>query len=92
MHPQTEPILENCTCEGIKMYGKVRIVDQISLADFKVKIVESFPDLKVRLVKNFADSCGKWKIVDSFEDFRIIFVDAHEDFRIKFVDAFEGLP
>ena len=80
----------DCRCNGVPLYGKVKIVN--SFPDFKVKIVESFPDLKVRLVDSFPDSCGKWKIVDSFPDFTIQFVDSFPDFTIKMVESFPGMP
>ena len=80
----------DCECNGVPLYGKVKIVN--SFPDFKVKIVESFPDLKVKLVDSFPDSCGKWKIVDSFPDFTIQFVDSFPDFTIKMVESFPGMP
>ncbi len=34
---------KKCTCRGIKLYGKVRVVE--SFPDLKVKVVESFPGM-----------------------------------------------
>ena len=44
------------------LYGKVKIVE--SFPDVKVKIVESFPDVKVQIVESFPDI--KVKLVESF--------------------------
>lgn len=58
---------ENCTItkdgKTFPLYGKVKIVD--SFEDIKVKIVDSFEDVKVKIVDCFEDI--KIKIVDSFE-------------------------
>ena len=83
-------INSDCTCKGIPLYGKVQIVN--SFADFKVKVTTSSGDLKVQKVSSFADSCGKWKFVDSFPDFKIQLVDSFEDFSIKYVNSFPGRP
>ena len=73
---------ENCTItkdgKTYKLYGKVKIVD--SFEDIKVKIVDSFEDVDIKIVDAFEDSCGKVKIVDSFEDI-----------KIKIVNSFEGV-
>lgn len=80
----------DCTLNGIKLYGKVQVVD--SFPDLKVQIVDSFPDLKVRKVDSFPDSCGKWKFVDSFPDFKIQYVESFPDLKIKMVESFPGMP
>ena len=73
--------IENkCTLDGVKLNGRVKIVD--SFATFKVKKVKAFADLKVKFVDSFANKCGRWQIVDTFEDFSVEFVDAFEDFSI----------
>lgn len=73
---------ENCTItkdgKTYKLYGKVKIVN--SFEDIKVKIVDSFEDADIKIVDAFEDSCGKVKIVDSFEDI-----------KIKIVNSFEGV-
>ena len=56
----------------------------------KIKIVDSFEDIRIKQVSSFSDQVGRWEIVDSFEDYKIKFVDSFEDFTIKFVDSFEG--
>ena len=70
----------NCSKNGVALYGRVKIVD--SFATFKVKKVKVFADLKVKFVDSFANKCGRWQIVDTFEDFSVEFVDAFEDFSI----------
>lgn len=82
-------VSSDCKYKGVPLYGKVKVVT--SFEDFKVKKVTSFEDLKVKEVTSFPDRCGRWKYVDSFEDFKIKFVDSFEDFSIKYVDSFEGI-
>ena len=76
-------------CKGIKLCGRVRVVN--SFPDIKVQVVNSFPDLKVKKVTAFPSKLGEWQFVTSGEDFTIQFVDAFPDIKIKFVDAFPGL-
>ena len=78
----------DCTCKGIPLKGKVKIVN--AFPDFKVKVVNAFPDIQVKTVNAFPDKCGEWQFVTSFPDFTVQFVDAFPDFTIKFVDAFPG--
>ena len=73
---------------GIRLWGKVRVVN--SFPDIKVQVVDSFPDLRVQKVTSFPDELGKWQFVTSGEDFTIQFVDAFADITIQFVDAFPG--
>lgn len=80
----------SCTCNGIKLYGKVQVVT--SFPDIKVKVVSSFPDLKVEKVMSFPDRCGKWQFVDSFPDFKIQYVDSFPDITIEIVNSFPGVP
>ena len=84
---------DNCTItkdgKTYKLYGKVKIVD--SFEDIKVKIVDSFEDVDIKIVDAFEDSCGKVKIVEHFEDVKVKIVDSFEDIKIKIVDAFEGV-
>lgn len=79
----------DCTCKGIPLYGRVKVVE--NFADFKVKIVSSFPDLKVKTVSSFPDDCGEWQFVESFLDFTIQFVESFPDFTIQYVESFPGL-
>jgi hypothetical protein len=80
----------DCTFNGIKLYGKVQVVE--AFPDIKVQIVDAFPDLKVKVVDAFPDECGKWQFVDAFPDFKVQFVDAFPDIKIQYVDAFPGQP
>jgi hypothetical protein len=85
-----KPIIdkENCTCNGKKLYGRVKVVD--NFPDFEVKIVKSFSDLDVKVVDNFPDECGKWQFVESFPDFTVKFVNSFPDFEVKYVNSFPG--
>ena len=81
---------EACTLNGIKLHGKVQVVE--SFPDLKVQVVDSFPDLKVKEVDSFPDDCGEWQYVDSFPDFKIQFVDSFPDLKIERVESFPGVP
>ena len=74
---------------GIRLWGKVRVVE--SFADIKVQVVDAFPDLRVQKVSSFPDALGKWQFVTGGEDFTIQFVDSFADIKIQFVNAFPGL-
>ena len=88
---QANPIAQDCTYNNIPLYGTVKIVKN-GFADFNVKIVQSFPDLKVKKVNTFTNTCGEWKIIEHGNaDFTIQFVNAFEDFSIKFVNSFAGV-
>ena len=80
----------NCSFRGIKLAGKVKIVD--SFPDIRVKAVKSFPDIKVKKVSSFADDCGEWQFVDSFADLKIQYVDSFPDVEVAWVDSFPGMP
>jgi len=86
----TGGISDDCTFNGKKLAGKVKVVD--SFPDIRVKAVSSFPDLKVKRVSSFADRCGEWQFVDSFPDFKIQYVDSFPDIEIAWVDSFPGMP
>jgi hypothetical protein len=86
----TGGISADCTFRGKKLAGKVKIVD--SFPDVRVKAVSSFPDLKVKKVTSFADECGEWEMVDSFADVKVQFVDSFPDIEIAWVDSFPGMP
>lgn len=82
-------IASDCTYNGIKLFGKVKIVDHFP--DIKVQKVDHFEDLSVQFVKNFPNSCGKWQLVDNFPDFTIQLVDNFPDITIKEVNNFPGI-
>jgi hypothetical protein len=86
----TGSIGADCTFRGKLLAGKVKVVD--SFPDVRVKAVRSFPDLKVKRVTSFADSCGEWQFVDSFPDLKIQYVDSFPDIEIAWVDSFPGMP
>ena len=79
----------DCTFNGIKLAGKVKVVD--SFPDIRVQVVRRFPDVKVKRVKSFASDCGEWQFVDSFADFKIQYVDSFPDVEVAWVDSFPGL-
>ncbi len=81
---------DDCTFNGIQLYGKIQFVD--SFPDLTVQVVESFPDLKIKIVNAFADDCGEWQIVDSFPDIKVKIVESFADIKIKFVESFPGIP
>jgi hypothetical protein len=74
-----------------KLYGKIRFVENASNADVKIKIVNSFPDLKVKLVENFADDCGEWEVVEYGEDLKVYIAESFADIKVKFVTSFPGM-
>lgn len=76
-------------CKGIRLCGKVKVVN--SFPDLKVQVVNSFPDLKVKVVNAFPDQVGEWQFVDAFPDFTIQFVNAFPDVKIQYVNAFPGV-
>lgn len=86
----TGNVSDACAYKGITLAGKVKVVD--SFPDVRVRAVASFPDLKVKKVDSFADSCGEWQFVDSFPDFTIQYVDSFPDIEVAWVESFPGLP
>ena len=85
---------ENCTFTNkdgktFNLYGKVKIVE--SFPDVKVQIVESFEDLDVKIVESFPDQCGKVKLVESFPDVKVQIVNSFPDIKVKIVESFPGV-
>ena len=85
---------ENCTFTNkdgktFNLYGKVKIVQ--SFPDIKVQIVDSFEDLDVKIVESFPDQCGKVKLVESFPDVKIQIVNSFPDIKVKIVESFPGV-
>lgn len=85
---------ENCTFTNkdgktFNLNGKVKIVE--SFPDIKVQIVESFEDLDVKIVENFPDQCGKVKLVESFPDVKVQIVNSFPDIKVKIVESFPGV-
>lgn len=81
--------LPGCRWNGIPLWGKVKVVE--SFADVKVQVVTSFPDLKVKQVTAFPDRCGLWQVVESFPDFTVQFVESFPDVTVRFVESFPGV-
>jgi hypothetical protein len=52
VHADEKKVKPDCTCHGMKLWGKVQFVN--SFPDLKVKAVDAFPDLKVKMVDAFA--------------------------------------
>lgn len=77
-----------CSFRDKRLLGKVKVVE--SFPDVRVKVVSSFADLKVKKVSSFADECGEWQFVESFPDFTIQYVDSFADVEITMVDDFPG--
>ncbi len=83
------PIDDDCTFNGIPLYGKVKIVDIGET--FKVRIVDIGEDIKI-CESNFNETtCGNWQFVTIGEDFSIRFVTIGEDFTIRFVNLGNGV-
>lgn len=80
---------EKCSCEGIPLYGNVKVVT--SHPTFKVKVVDALADMDIRLIDYTPSRCGEWRFVDGCEDFSIQFVEYFEDFSICFVDCTPGV-
>jgi len=71
-----------------KIRGRIQFVERF--ADYKVKAVESSPDLRVQIVEHYPDAAGKWQVVDSFPDYKVQLVDALPDFTIQYVNSLPG--
>ena len=89
MHVFARNIGEDCTYEGIRLFGRVQVVT--GFADINVQKKDALADLDVRFVSAFANACGEWQLVDSFPDFTVRFVDSFPDITIKEVHAFAGV-
>lgn len=87
----SEPINKgNCTCKGIPLYGRVKVIT--SSADFDVKIIEHSADLDVKVVEHTAGRCGEWQFVEHAPDFTIRLVEHAPDFEIRMVEHAPGIP
>jgi hypothetical protein len=79
-----------CSAKGKELRGRVKVVE--SFPDLKVQVVDSFPDLRVMIVTSFPEKCGEWQMVDSFPDFTIQYVASFPDIKVRFVSSFPGKP
>jgi hypothetical protein len=75
---------DNCTCKGIPLYGRVKVIT--SSADFDVKIIEHSADLDVKVLEYTAGRCGEWQFVEHAPDFTIRLVEHAPDFEIRMVE------
>lgn len=82
-------ISDNGTFKGIRLAGKVRVVE--FNPDIRVQVVTSFPDLNVKVVDHFPSDIGEWQFVEYGEDFTIQFVTSFPDIRIKYISSFPGV-
>lgn len=80
---------KECEWNGIKLYGKVKVVKYFP--DIKVKFVDNFPDINVKIVEHFPDECGRWEFVENFPDFTIQVVETFPDLEVKIVENFPGM-
>ena len=83
------PISEDGCYKGIRLAGKVKVVEYNG--DIKVKVVNSFPDLRVKAVEHFPDDIGEWQFVGYGGDFTIQYVDSFPDIKIQFVEHWPGV-
>lgn len=81
-----ECITKDGYCKGKLLAGRVKVVEYN--ADFKVKVVDSYPDLLVKVKEYYAKSPGEWTFVENNSDFTIQFVDSYPDFTIKYTDSY----
>lgn len=72
------------------MAAKVKIVE--SFPDLKVQVVKSFPDVKIKIINERPDKGCEWQIVESFPDYKIQFVESFPDIKVQFVNSFPGVP
>jgi hypothetical protein len=82
-----------CEFMGHRLMGKVRFVD--SFPDFNVKVMDDEKRAELRVRRLSADTpqvCGEWQIVDGLADFTVRIVDSGEDFRIVYVKDDPGIP
>ena len=64
---------EKCSCEGLPLYGNVKVVN--CAPTFNVKVVDCAENMDIKVVDCCPTQCGEWRFVDCGEDFSIRFVD-----------------
>ncbi len=84
--------LDSCFFKEKRLFGTIKLVENACDADVKVKIVNSFSDLKVKFVESFPDTCGEWQIVDYHADLKVFITESFPDITIQPVTSFPGLP
>ena len=78
-----------CEYNGIKLYGRVKFVDNFE--DISIEYVDALADIDVQFVESFPDECGQWQKVDNFEDIRVKVVSSLPDLTVKVVNSFPGI-
>lgn len=86
-----EPIdSDSCTCKGIPLYGRVKIVTEYP--DFRIQVTDNYPDIVVKIVEDYRPNvCCIWKIVEDYPDFTVQFVEDYPDFTVSFSDYSHGI-
>ncbi|MCQ2319453.1 MAG: hypothetical protein MJZ90_11135 [Bacteroidales bacterium] len=78
-----EPIdKDSCSCKGIPLHGRVKIVTEYP--DFRIKVTDEYPDIVVKTVSETSHTCCEWQIVDEYPDFTVQFVEDYPDFTVAF--------
>jgi len=77
---------ESCTYDGLKLYGKVKIVEYEY--DLTIEVVEYNSDIDVKIVEYFPEDCCEWKLVEYFPDLKVKIVKHNADLRVRFVEKF----
>ena len=80
-----------CAFEDVPLYGKVKFVEYSGQADFSVRFVNAYPDVKVQFVQSFPDNCGEWQVVEFGEDFRVYVDEHYADLKIQLVNNYPGI-
>lgn len=90
MYVNREPIdRDSCSCKGIPLYGRVKIVTEYP--DFRIQVTDNYPDIVVKIVGEHSHYCCEWQIVNDYPDFTIQFVEDYPDFTIAFSNDFYGI-
>jgi hypothetical protein len=77
----SNPIGSDCSFNGKKLYGRVRIVN--AGEDVKVRIVNAGENLRVEFSSIEYSQCGRWFFSQSGENVKIRFVEAGEDITVR---------
>jgi hypothetical protein len=80
--------LQNCSYQGIVLYGEVAVVTND--ADLRVEVVTSGADLRVQWVDRHPNACGEWRRVGLGADFTVQIVPSGGDIRIQEVTGTPG--
>ncbi|MDR1974856.1 MAG: hypothetical protein LBQ31_09350 [Bacteroidales bacterium] len=77
---------EDCTCNGKKLYGKVKVTEMSDAADFYIRETNVGQDIEVKVVNYSPEKCGEWQFTDSYSDadFIVAYTNVGPNFEIKF--------